>query len=142
MTIAVDFDGTIVTHQYPAIGEEIPFAIESLIKLQKQGHKLILWSVREGALLEDAIAYCKRKGLVFYAVNKNYPEEETDHPNYSRKLQADIFIDDRNVGGMMDWGLIYRIISRGLTLNDLLSHVDHLAPTKKKKSFWSKLLGS
>ena len=49
MTIAVDFDGTIVTHEYPKIGEELPFATETLKMLIKEHHKLILWTVREGA---------------------------------------------------------------------------------------------
>ena len=47
MTIAVDFDGTIVEHRYPRIGEEIPFAVETLKLLQQEKHRLILWSVRE-----------------------------------------------------------------------------------------------
>ena len=72
MTIAVDFDGTIVTHKYPEIGEERPFAIETLKMLQKEHHKLILWSVREGALLEEAVNWCRARGLEFYAVNKDY----------------------------------------------------------------------
>ena len=55
MTIAVDFDGTIVEHKYPAIGAPIPFAIETLIKLREERHKLILWSVREGELLNEAV---------------------------------------------------------------------------------------
>ena len=54
MIIAVDFDGTIVEHKYPAIGKEIPFAFETLRKLQIEHHKLILWSVREGKLLDEA----------------------------------------------------------------------------------------
>lgn len=53
MIIAVDFDGTIVEHKYPAIGKEIPFAFETLRKLQTEHHKLILWSVREGKLLDE-----------------------------------------------------------------------------------------
>ena len=55
MTIAVDFDGTIVEHAYPAIGKELPFATATLRQLIKDGHQLILWSVREGKLLEEAV---------------------------------------------------------------------------------------
>ena len=66
MTIAVDFDGTIVTHEYPNIGKPIPFAIETLKKLQQEGHhQLILWTCREGELLQEAIDYCASKGLEF-----------------------------------------------------------------------------
>ena len=53
MIIAVDFDGTIVEHKYPEIGRELPFAIETLKKLQQERHRLILWSVREGKLLQE-----------------------------------------------------------------------------------------
>ena len=111
MTIAVDFDGTIVEHRYPAIGREIPFAIDALKLLCAQHHKIILWTVREGVLLDEAVEYCRERGLRFYAVNKNYPEEKECHEGYSRKLQADLFIDDRNFGGLPDWGKIYRTIS-------------------------------
>lgn len=68
MTIAVDFDGTIVEHRYPKIGEEIPFATETLKILAQERHKLILWTVREGELLEEAIEWCRQRGVFFYSV--------------------------------------------------------------------------
>ena len=77
MTIAVDFDGTIVTHEYPKIGEELPFATETLKMLIKEHHKLILWTVREGALLDEAVNWCRERGVEFYAINKDYPEESS-----------------------------------------------------------------
>ncbi|MCS3200305.1 BT0820 family HAD-type phosphatase [Candidatus Bacteroides intestinigallinarum] len=110
MIIAVDFDGTIVEHRYPRIGEEIPFAVDTLKLLQQEKHRLILWSVREGALLDEAVEWCKARGLEFYAVNKDYPEEQKGHQGFSRKLKADMFIDDRNLGGLPDWGVIYEMI--------------------------------
>ena len=76
MIIAVDFDGTIVEHNYPKIGKEIPFAIATLKKLQAEHHLLILWTVREGDLLQEAVDYCRRRGLEFYAVNANNPDEQ------------------------------------------------------------------
>lgn len=109
MLIAVDFDGTIVRHKYPAIGEEIPFAIDTLKLIQKElKHKLILWTVREGELLEEAVEFCRARGLHFYAVNQNHPET----PNFAvpRKLLADMFIDDRNFGGLPDWGFLYNAL--------------------------------
>ena len=75
MIIAVDFDGTIVEHKYPEIGRELPFAIETLKKLQQERHRLILWSVREGKLLQEAVDFCRERELEFYAVNSNYAEE-------------------------------------------------------------------
>ena len=90
MTIAVDFDGTIVEHRYPRIGEEIPFAVETLKLLQQEKHRLILWSVREGELLDEAIEWCRARGLEFYAANKDYPEEEEIIRAFTRKLKADL----------------------------------------------------
>jgi hypothetical protein len=109
MIIAVDFDGTIVENRYPKIGREISFAIDTLKALNKKGHQLILWTVRSGTQLDEAVAFCEERGVEFYAVNKSYPEETYDE-SLSRKINADIFIDDRNIGGMHSWGAIYQII--------------------------------
>jgi hypothetical protein len=113
MTIAVDFDGTIVEHAYPKIGKPVPFALDVLRRLQEEDHhRLILWTMREGHLLQEAVAYCQKNGVFFYACNKNYPEE-TYKEGDSRKIGADIYNDDRNIGGLLDWGMIYRIIKSG-----------------------------
>ncbi len=109
-TIAVDFDGTIVENRYPKIGKPILFALETLLHLQKDGHILILWTYRSGRELDEAVEFCKQKGIIFYAVNKSYPEELYDD-SLSRKIQADIFIDDRNIGGLRGWGEIYHELS-------------------------------
>ena len=61
----------------------------------------------ENMTWHDAVAFCKQNGVEFYAVNKNFPEEELDN-NTSRKVNADVFIDDRNVGGFMGWGEIWQ----------------------------------
>ena len=136
MTIAVDFDGTIVEHRYPRIGGEIPFAIDTLKLLQQEKHRLILWSVREGTLLEEAVEWCKARGLEFYAVNKDYPEEQKSHQGFSRKLKADLFIDDRNLGGLPDWGLIYEMIKKKKTFADIYSQNDNEQQPLKKKKRW------
>lgn len=140
MIIAVDFDGTIVEHQYPAIGREKPFAIETLKKLAQEQHRLILWTVRKGKLLQEAVDFCKERGLEFYAVNKNYPEE---NHNEERKLRADLWIDDRNLGGLPDWGTIYRMISQNLTFNNLkhLEEYEHpaVSPTCFFRKFFQKI---
>ncbi|MCR5313093.1 MAG: hypothetical protein K6E54_05510 [Bacteroidaceae bacterium] len=144
MVIAVDFDGTIVEHRYPEIGEERPFAVETLKKLQEQRHKLILWTVREGELLDAALEWCKARGLEFYAVNSDSSDmfNEAKDKNLSCKLNADVFIDDRNVGGIPDWGTIYKIISTGRTyqqvLRDRISHeMGQLEePPAPKWMFW------
>ena len=139
MNIAVDFDGTIVTHEYPRIGREIPFAIDTLKMLKRDGHKLILWSVREGNLLQEAVDWCKERGLEFYAVNKDYPEETSDANDFSRKLKVDMWIDDRNVGGLPTWGEIYKIIHEYKTYEQILTEGDHKLDdyeAPKKKRWW------
>ena len=126
MVIAVDFDGTIVEHRYPSIGKELPFAIETLLKLKEDGHRLILWTVREGKYLDEAIAFCRERGLEFYAINRDYPEEEQERNNhFTRKLKADLWIDDRNLGGLPDWGTIYEMIHHRLTYEDLMHHYEN-----------------
>ena len=127
MTIAVDFDGTIVEHRYPRIGEEIPFAVETLKLLQQEKHRLILWSVREGELLEEAVEWCRARGLEFYAANKDYPEEERDHQGFSRKLK---------VGGILDWGIIYEMIKEKKTFADIYSQQREENSSQKKKRKW------
>jgi hypothetical protein len=114
MKIAIDFDGTIVEDAYPSIGKERPFAISTLKSLIADRHKLILWTVREGKLLEEAVEWCRSRGVEFYAINRDYPEEEAANNNhFSRKLKVDLFIDDRNLGGIPDWGVIYQMVMSG-----------------------------
>lgn len=109
LIIAIDFDGTIVEHRYPFIGRIRPFAFETMEALQIKGHRLILWTHRTGQKLEEAIKFCSNHGIEFYAVNKNYPEEIWDTSD-SRKILADIYIDDRNLGGLPQWGEIFKLI--------------------------------
>ncbi|MFO7575859.1 MAG: hypothetical protein R6W67_11960 [Bacteroidales bacterium] len=110
MKIAVDFDGTIVEHEYPGIGREKLFAFRTLKELEKRGARLILWTIRTGKELEEAVEYCRNNGIEFYAVNKNYPEEIFSD-EVSRKINADIFIDDKNVGGLIGWSEIWQILN-------------------------------
>ena len=137
MIIAVDFYGTIVEHKYPEIGQEVPFAIDTLKMLIKDQHRLILWSVREGALLDEAVEWCRARGVEFYAVNKDYPEEEKEKNNhFSRKLKADFFIDDRNVGGLPEWGQIYQMISQNKTYRQLIREQLSVNQEPPKKKHW------
>ena len=127
LTIAVDFDGTIVEHKYPKIGKELPFATHTLKALQDKGHRLILWTYRAGEELMEAVEFCKNNEIEFYAINKNYPEEKFNN-KISRKILADLYIDDRNIGGMISWTEIYNRI-----------HPEEELTTSKKslkKKFW------
>lgn len=120
MTIAVDFDGTVVDHRYPQIGKEKPFAFEVLRKLQRDGHKLILWTAREGQLLEDAVNFCRENGIEFYAVNSDGPAiTNFESAGITRKLRVDLFIDDRSLGGLPDWPTIYRMVKYKMSWPEL-----------------------
>jgi len=141
MTIAIDFDGTIVEHRYPAIGRELPFATETLRMLIADHHRLILWTVREGKLLDEAVAWCKERGVEFYAINRDYPEENgtANNNHFSRKLKVDMFIDDRNIGGLPDWGTIYRMIQEHKSYHDIFIEHNSLYnydDQPKKKRWW------
>lgn len=111
LIIAVDFDGTIVEDAYPKLGKPRIFAFETLKRLQDDGHRLILWTYRSGVRLNEAVDFCKENGIEFYAVNNSFPEEKFDYSK-SRKIYADLFIDDRNIGGVLGWGEIYQMITK------------------------------
>ncbi|MFD2543478.1 BT0820 family HAD-type phosphatase [Lacinutrix gracilariae] len=127
LILAIDFDGTIVDDAYPKIGKPKLFAIDTLKQLQADGHRLILWTYRSGQQLDEAVAFCKSKGIEFYAVNKSFPEEVFD-ASKSRKIHADLFIDDRNIGGFLGWGEVYQHLS---------NPKKNQKPPKKKKGFFS-----
>jgi len=102
---AVDFDGCIVEDKYPEIGDPMPGAFETLIGLKKAGHKLILntcrtneFSFKKRKVLNEAVAFCKKNGIVFDAVNENLPEIIQKYGCDTRKISADYYIDDKNFG--------------------------------------------
>ena len=136
MKIAVDFDGTIVEHEYPKIGKELPFATQTLkLLINKHNHQLILWTVRKGKLLQEAVDWCKERGIEFYAVNKSFPEEEVGE-GYG-KVNADIFIDDCNLGGLPDWGIIYRMVKYNESSADAARYLGNQPQEIKKKGLFS-----
>lgn len=136
MTIAIDFDGTVVEHRYPKIGEEIPFATDTLKMLIDERHRLILWTVREGKLLDEAVEWCRQRGVEFYAINKDYPEEGESHKGFSRKVKADLFIDDRNLGGLPDWGTIYQMIHEQRPHEPIFAEKEEAAQKKGWMGKW------
>ena len=140
MRIAIDFDGTIVEHRYPRIGKEIPFAIATLKQLQTERHLLVLWTVREGKLLDEAVDFCRKRGVEFYAVNANHPEEEVrnDMTSPCRKVVADLYIDDLNVGKLPDWGAIYEMIHNRWSYERYLNEI-HGFEKQKKISIWKRI---
>jgi len=96
VVFAVDFDGYLCQEAFPDIGEPNYEIIRHFRELRQQGHKLILWTCREGELLQKAIEWCADFGLGFDAVNANLPEKIEKYGNDPRKIGADFYCDDRN----------------------------------------------
>ncbi len=131
MIIAVDFDGTIVDHRYPAIGKTKLFAFETLKTLQRDGHQLILWTYRGGELLNEAVEFCEKNGVEFFAVNSSFPGETLDD-SQSRKIHADLFIDDRNIGGFPGWGEVYQMLNPNKSSNEYLVYQKEYLRAKRR----------
>ena len=100
LKIAVDFDGTLCENKFPEIGEPKDTVIQQVKFLQKEGAKIILWTCRDGQKLEDAVAWCLEQGLAFDAINQNLPEIQEAWGGDTRKVYADMYLDDKNVGGL------------------------------------------
>lgn len=95
--IAVDFDGTLCTNAWPGIGEPCHEIINWVKHLRDAGHKIILWTCRDGMRLVDAIVWCADHGLFFDAVNDNLESHKKLYKGNSRKILADLYIDDKAV---------------------------------------------
>lgn len=94
-TIAIDFDGTCVEHDYPSVGLDVEGAVDTLRALNKKGHRLILYTMRSGAKLDAALRWFKERGIELWAVNEN-PEQKSW--TESVKVYAHYYIDDSALG--------------------------------------------
>lgn len=92
--IAVDFDGTCVTHEYPYLGQDVG-AVPVLKELVEQGHNIILYTMRSGKLEKEAVEWFKQNGIPLYAVNSNPTQKKWTK---SPKVHADVYIDDGALG--------------------------------------------
>lgn len=103
MILAIDFDGTICRGKYPNIDGLQPYAKEVINRLYKSGHYIIINTCRSGDQLTEAINWMLQQGIPFNRVNDNHPEQSALYNNNSRKVNADLYIDDRNLGGFPGW---------------------------------------
>lgn len=113
MVIAVDFDGVINASPYPEVGVVVNGARDAMQELKRRGHHLIIWTCREGQDQTDAINFLLEKGIPFDNINCNARENFERYSNDSRKVYADIYIDDRNLGGFPGWKEALRLIDEG-----------------------------
>lgn len=99
MIIAIDFDGTLCEHKFPLIGPANVKVVEAVKKLKEDGHKIILWTCRSGQYLNDAVLWCKSKGIIFDSVNDDVPEIKKSKfgKSKSQKVFANLYVDDRNL---------------------------------------------
>lgn len=95
--LAVDFDGTLCVDMYPEIGLPWEDMVNRVTLVKSLGVQVVLWTCREGALLEAALDWCVRHGLVFHAVNENLPGYRALYGNDPRKVGYDELWDDRAV---------------------------------------------
>jgi len=123
MIIAIDFDGTCVTHKYPEIGDDIG-AVPALKRFVTDGHLLILNTIRDGPELEDAVNWFKKNDISLYAVNKNHGQENWTK---SPKVYANMYIDNLALGcpcliapgiserAFVDWKTVEKIFYDGIS---------------------------
>ncbi len=112
LILSIDFDGTVVKHAFPEIGEEQPGAFETLRLLQAAGHRLCLNTCREDErrpYLTEAVEYCRKNGVEFRSVNENHEDDEF-RDKVGRKMYAHVYIDDRNFGGFPGWDVIRKTL--------------------------------
>ncbi len=126
LLLSIDFDGTVVEHKFPLVGKFLPGAVRVLKRLQSSGHRLILNTCREdneGPLrnkkyLSEAVVACNNVGVDFVSVNENRVEDEFRSSELRRKVYADIYIDDRNLGGFPGWDAVEMTIFGNITKDE------------------------
>lgn len=106
---AVDFDGLLVKNEFPEIGEIRQPMFNAVKHLQDNGWKIILWSCRTGDMLKDAVEFCVQHGLVFDAVNENLKEVQEYFGGDTRKVFANMYLDDRSANYRSDLGVFATI---------------------------------
>ena len=119
--LVIDFDGTIVQHKFPAIGETMPEAFEVMKELQAADWALILWTCRENnshdiskQFLKYAVDFCKENGIEFDGVNETPMEFEfRPEETLRRKVYGDVYVDDRNLGGFPGWAEVRKQLLHG-----------------------------
>lgn len=112
MIIAVDFDGVINASPFPFTGVLVGGAQSAMQQLHDEGHHLIIWTCREGKDQTDAVNFLLEKGIPFDGINCNTRSNIEMYSNDCRKVHADLYIDDRQVGGFPGWDAVLDYIKQ------------------------------
>jgi hypothetical protein len=113
--ISIDYDDTIVYADYPNIGVIKPFAALVINQLVSEGHTIIINTCRSGEHEAAAAQYLIEKGVLFHHINENHPDNIAQYDSDSRKIFADVYIDDKQLGGLPDnWMTIYEVLQEQL----------------------------
>lgn len=117
MIIAIDFDGTIVHDQFPGIGQMLPGAKETINQLKKEGYYIIIWTCRTGIRMAEAVEFLVREGVRFDKINESCPANVDLYSGCdTRKVYADLYIDDKGLQCLPSWEEIYEMVHERLPL--------------------------
>lgn len=123
--VAVDFDGTLVEDNFPDIGKPYTEMFETMIYLRHRGVKVVLWTSRNfyknRDLLEEAVQFCQSQGLEFDAINENIQEVQELTGEDTRKIYADLYIDDKSVSALQS--PLYWLYKLGVSWYDVMGHI-------------------
>ena len=103
LTLAIDFDGTIVHNDYPRIGPLRPGARKAINTLYQKGHHIIIWTSRSGEMVEHARKFLIDNDIMFHSINQSNPEHVQEYGGDTRKIFADLYIDDRALFPLVNW---------------------------------------
>ena len=150
MNIAVDFDGSLVDHQFPNIGPPVPGAVSWLKRLVEHGAQLILWTMRcdseERAYLTEAVDWCREQGIELFGINR---DPDQDAWSYSPKAYAEVYVDDSALGCplranadpngrlMADWSRIGPVLLMALTGEQLALFTDTQSRVERALADWT-----
>lgn len=110
LTLAIDFDATIVVEEYPNIGPLLPQAKKYINKLYEQGYYIIINTCRANDQELEAEDFLYKEGIHFHKLNENQPGRILQYGTDCRKISADLYIDDKNLGTLPNWKTIYKLI--------------------------------
>lgn len=120
MILAIDFDGTIVTDRFPSVGELRPGAKRCINLLHSEGYYIIIWTCRTQNKALEVAQFLQENGIHFDKINESSPMNVEKYSGIdTRKVYADLYVDDRGLIDIPSWQEIYTIVHNKLpTLAD------------------------